>query len=160
MWIGKIFLSTSYILYLRSVQFSHSVMSDSLRPHESQHARPPCLSPTPGVHPNSCPSSRWRHPAISSSVAPFFLLPSSFPSIRAFSNEPATRIGGPSIGASASASVLPMGIQCWFPFGWTGWISLPSKGLSRVFSSTAIGKHPFFGTRPFYDPTPTSVRDY
>ena len=120
-----------------SVQFSCSVVSDSLQPHELQHTRPPCPSPTPGVHPNPCPSTRWCHPAISSSVIPFFC-PQSFPASGSFPMSQLFASGGQSIGVSASSSVLPMYIQDWFPLGWTGWISLQSKGLSRVFSNTTI----------------------
>ena len=127
------------------IQFSCSVVSNSLRPHESQHARPPCPSPTPGVHSNSCPSSRWCHPAISSSVVPFSSCPQSpsgsFPMSQLFT------WGGQSTGVSASASVLPMNTQDWSPFGWTGWISLQSKGLTRVFSNTTIQKHQFFSAQ-------------
>ena len=130
-----------------TVQFSHSVVSDSLRPHELQHARPPCPSPTPGVYPNSCASSRWCHPAISSSVVPFSSCLQSFPASGSFSMSQFLTSGGHSIGASASASVLPMNIQDWFPLGLTGLISLQSKGLSRVFSSTTIWKHQFFGAQ-------------
>ena len=123
-----------------SFPFSRSVGSDSLRPHGRQHVRPPCPSPTPGIYPNSCPSSRWCHPTISSSVIPFsFPASGSFPMSRLFAS------GGQRIGLLASASVLPM--QDWFPLEWTGWISLQSKGLSRVFSNTTVQKHPFFGTR-------------
>ena len=127
-----------------SVQFSHLVMSDSLRPHGLQHARPPCPSPTPGVYSNSCPSSQWCHPTISSSVIPFsscrqsFLASGSFPMSQSFAS------GGQSIGVSPSASVLAMNIQDWFPLGWTGLISLQSKGLSRVFSKNTVQKHQFF----------------
>ena len=110
-----------------SVQFSHSVVSNYLRPHESQHARPPCPSPTPGVHTNSCASSWWCHPAISSSVVPFFSCPQSFPASGFFPMSQFLTSGGQSIGVSASASVLPMNIQDWFPLGWTGWLSLQSK---------------------------------
>ena len=110
-----------------SVQFSCSVVSDSLWPHESQHARPPCPSPTPGVHSNSCPSSRWCHPSILSSVVPFSSCPQSFPASGSFQMSQLFTSGGQSIGVSASASVLPMNIQDWFPLGWTGWISLLSK---------------------------------
>ena len=126
-------------------QFSRSVVSDSLRPHESQHTRPPRPSPTPGVHSNSCPSSRWCHPAISSSIVPFFsclqslLASGSFPMNQLFAS------GGRSIGALAS--ILPMNTQDWYPLEWTGWISLQSKGLSRVFSNTAVQKHQFFGAQ-------------
>ena len=137
-----------YLFYfsgcLSSVQFSHSVVSDSLRPHELQHARPPCPSPTPGVYSNSCPSSQWCHPAISSSVIPFFSCPQSLPASRSFPMSQLFAWGGQSIGVSASASVLPMSTQNWSPLGWTGWISLQSKGLSRVFSNTTVQKHQFF----------------
>ena len=113
-----------------SVQFSHSVVSDSLRPHESQHARPPCPSPTPRVHPNSCPSSRWCHPATSSSVVPFSSCPQSLPASESFPMSQLSTWGGQSIGVSASASVLPKNTQDWSPLGWTDWISLQSKGTS------------------------------
>ena len=129
----------------RSVQFSRSVMSDSLRSHGLQHARPPCPSPTPGACSNSCPSGQWCHPTTSSSVIPFFSSPHSFPASGSFPKSQFFTSGGQSIGASASASVLPMNIQGWFPLGWTGWISLQSKGLSRVFSNTTVQKHQFFG---------------
>ena len=115
-----------------SVQFRYSVVSDSLRPHESQHTRLPCPSPTPGVDSNSCPSSWWCHPAISSSVVPFSSCPQSFPASGSFPISQLFAWGGQSIGVSASASVLPMNIQDWSPLGWTVWISLQSKGLSRV----------------------------
>ena len=127
-----------------SVQFSHSVVSDSLRPHEPQHARPPCPSPTPRVHPNSCPLSRWCHPTISSFVVPFSSWPQSFPTSGSFQMSQLFASGGQSIGVSASASVLPMNTQDWSPLGWTGWISLQSKGLSTVFSNTTVQKHQFF----------------
>ena len=127
-----------------SVQFSHSVMSNSLQPHESQHARPPCPSPTPRVHSDSRPSSWWCHPAISSSVVPFSSCPQSFPASESFPMSQLFTSGGQSIGISASASVLPMNTQNWSPLGWTGWISLQSKGLSRVFSNTTVQKHQFF----------------
>ena len=130
-----------------SVQFSRSVTSDSLRPHGLQHARPPCPSPTTRVYSNLCPSSRWCHPAISSSVIPFSSCPQSFPASGSFPVSQFFASGGQSIGVSASASVLPMNIQDWFPLGWTGWISLQSKGLSRVFSSTTVQKHQFFGAQ-------------
>ena len=115
-------------------------MSDSLRPHESQHARPPCPSPTPGVYPNSRPSSRWCHPVISFSVVPFSSCPQSLPASGSFPMSQLFTSGGQSTGVSASTSVLPMNIQDWSPLGWTGWISLQSKGLSRVFSSTTVQK--------------------
>ena len=131
-----------------SVQFSHSVVSNSLRPHESQHTRPPCPSPTPGVYPNSSPLSRWCHPAISSSVIPFSSCPQSFPASGSFQMSQLFASGGQSTGASASTSVLPMNTQDWSPLGWTRWISLQSKGLSRVFSNTTVQKHQFFGAQP------------
>ena len=131
-----------------SVQFTCSVVSDSLRPHESQHARPPCPSPTPGVHPNSCPLSWWCHPAISSSVVPFSSCPQSLPASGCFPMSQLFTWGGQSIGVSVSASVLPMNTQDWSPLGWTGWTSFQCKGLSRVFSNTTVQKHQFFGTQP------------
>ena len=130
-----------------SVQFGRSVMSDSLRPHEQQHTRPPCLSPPSGVNSNSCPSSRWCHPAISSSVIPFSSCPQSFPASGSFPMSQLFTSGGQSIGVSASTSVFPMSTQDWSPLGWTGWISLPSKGLSRVFSNTTVQKHQFFSAQ-------------
>ena len=120
---------------LSSVQFSHSVVSNSLQPHRPQHSRPPCPSPTPGVYSDSCPLSRWCHPTISSSVIPFSHL-QSFPASGSFQMSQFFASGGQSIGVSTSASVLPMNIQGRFSLGWTGWISLLSKGLSRVFSNT------------------------
>jgi len=134
-------------LQFSSVQFSCSVMSDSLRLHESQYARPPCPSPSPGVHSNSCPSSRWCHPAISSSVIPFSSCPQSLPASGSFPMSQPFAWGGQSIGVSASASVLPRNTQGWSPLEWTGWISLQSKGLSRVFSNTIVQKHQFFGAQ-------------
>ena len=130
-----------------SVQFSRSAVSDSLWPHESQHARAPCPSPTPGVHPNSSASSQWCHPAVSSSVIPFSSCPQSLPASGSFSLSQLFAWGGQSIGASASASVPPMNTQDWSPLGWTGWISLQSKGLARVFSSTKVQKHQFFSAQ-------------
>ena len=132
-----------------SVQFSRSVVSDSLRPHESQHARPPCPSPTPGVHPNSRASNRWCHPAISSSAVPFSSCPQSLPASESFPMSQLFAWGGQSIGVSVSASVLPMNTQDWSTLVWTGWISLQSKGLSRVFSNTTVQKHQFFGAQLF-----------
>ena len=129
-----------------SVQFNCSVMSNFLWPRGLQHARPPCPSPTPGVHPNSCPWSRWCHPAISPSVISFSSCPQSFPASGSFQMSQLFTSGGQSIGVSASASVLPMNTQDWSPLGWTGWISLQSKGLSRVFSNTTVQKHQFFST--------------
>ena len=130
-----------------SVQFSRPVMSDSLRPHELQHARPPSPSPTPGVHSNSCPSSRWCHPAISSSVFPFSSCPQSLPASESFPMSQLFVWGGQSTGVSALASVFPKKNQDWSPLEWTGWISLQSKGFSRVFSNTTVQKHQFFGTQ-------------
>ena len=125
-------LSTFTLLcnHHHSVQFSHSVMSDSLRPHEPQHARPPCPSPTPGAYPNSSLLSWWCYPTISSSVVPFSSSPQSFPASGSFQTSQLFVSGGQSIGVSATASVLPVNIQGWFPLGWTGFISLLSKGLS------------------------------
>ena len=128
-------------------QFSHSVVSNSLRPHESQHARLPYPSPTPGVYANPCPSSRWCHPTISSSVVPFSSCPQSFPASGSFQMSQLFTSGGQSLGVSASASVLLMNTQDWSPSEWTGWISLQSKGLSRVFSNTTVQKHQFFGAQ-------------
>ena len=130
-----------------SVQFRCSVVSNSLRPHELQHARPPCPSPTPRVYSDSCPSSRWCHPIISSSVIPFSSCLQSFPASGPFQLSQFFTSGGQIIGVSASASVLPMNIQDWFPLGWTGWISLQSKGLSKAFSNTTVQKHQFFSTQ-------------
>ena len=128
-------------------QFSCSVVSDSLRPHGLQHARPPCPSPTPRVYPNSCRSCSWCHPTISSSVIPFSSCLQSSPASGSFPMSQFFASGGQSIGVSASASVLSMNIQDWLPLGWTGWISLQSKGLSRVFSNTTVQKHQFFSAQ-------------
>ena len=122
-------------------------MSNSLRPHETQHARPPCSSPTPGVYPNSCPLSWWCHPTISSSVIPFSYCPQSLPASGSFPMSQLFPSDGQNIGVSASTSVLPMNTQGWFPLVWTGWISLQSKGLSRGFSNTTVQKHQFFGAQ-------------
>ena len=140
--------SLSYIssVQFSSIQFSRSVVSDSLRPHGLQHARPPCPSPTPRVYSNSRPLSQWCHPIISSSVIPFSSCPQSFPESGYFPMSQFFASGGQSIGASASTSVLPINIQHWFPLGWTGWISLQSKGLSRVFSNTTVQKRSAFFT--------------
>ena len=131
----------------KAPQFSLSVVSDFLWPHGLQYARPPCPSPTSGVYSNSCPLSRWCHPSISSSVIPFSSCPQSFPASGSFPMTQFFESGGQSIGVSASALVLPMNTQDWSPLGWTGWISLQSKGLSRVFSNTTVQKHQFFGTQ-------------
>ena len=135
-----------YLIY-GSVQFSHSVVSDSLRPHESQHARPPCPSPAPGICSNSRPPSRWCHPDISSSVVPFSFCPQSLPASESFPMSQLFTWGVQSIGVSAVASFLPKNTQDWSPLEWTGWISLQSKGLSRVFSNTTVQKHQFFGAQ-------------
>ena len=124
-------------------------MSDSLRPHESQHTRPPCPSPSPGVHSDSYPSSQWCHPAISSSVIPFSSCPQSLPASEFFPMSQFFTWGGQSTGISALASFLPKNTQGWSPLEWTGWISLQSKGLSRVFSNTTVQKHQFFGSQNF-----------
>ena len=128
------------------VQLSYSVMSDSLQPHGLLHARPPCPSLTPGVCSNSCPLSWWCHPTISSSIIPFFSHLQFFPASGSFQMSQLFASGGQSIGISASTSVLPMNLQDWSPLRWTGWISLQSNGLSRVFSNTTVQKHQFFGT--------------
>ena len=133
-------------LALSSVQFSRSVVSDSLWPHELQRARPPCPSPTPGVYPNSCSLSQWFHLTTSSSVIPFSSCLQSFPTSGSSQMSQLFTSGGQNIGGSASTSVLPMNTQDWFPSGWTGQISLQSKGLSRVFSNTTVQKHQFFST--------------
>ena len=130
---------------ISSVQFSHSVVSNTLQPHGLQHARPPCPSPTPRVYTNSCPLSRWCHPTISSSVIPFSSSLQSYRTSGSFQMNQLFASGGQSI--EASASVLPMNIQDWFPLGLSGWISLQSKGLSRVFSNTTVQKHQFFSTQ-------------
>ena len=130
-----------------SVQFSRSVVTDSLRPHESQHARPPCPSPTPGVHSDSRPSSQWCHSAISSAVIPFSSCPQSLPASESFPMSQLFAWGGQSTGVSALALFLPKKSQGWSS-EWTGWISLQSKGLSRVFSNTTVQKHQFFSAQP------------
>ena len=155
MWECK--LCPHSLLSQNSVQFGHSVVSDSLQPHGLQHARPPCPSPTPGAYSNSCPSSWWCHPPISSSVIPFSSCLQSFPALGSFQMSPFFTSGGQNIGVSASASVLPMNIQDWFPLGWTGWISLLSKGLSTVFSNTTVQKHQFFILSFLYSPTLTFI---
>ena len=145
---------------INSVQFSCSVMSDSLQPHGLQPARPPCPSPTPGVYSNSCPLSWWWYPNISSSVVPFSSRLQSFPASGSVPMSQLFTSGGQSIGVSALASVLPMNIQDWFPLGWTGWISLHSKGLSRVFSNTTVQSTNSLALRFLYNPTLTSICDY
>ena len=147
-------------LQFSSVQFTRSVVSNSSQPHESQHARPPCPSPTPGVNSNSCLSSQWCHPAISSSVIPSSSCPQSLPASGSFQMSQLFASDGQSIGVSASASVFSMNTQDWSPLGWTSWISLQSKGLSRVFSNTIVQKHQFFGTQLSSSPTLTSIHDH
>ena len=134
-------------LWITSVQFSNSVVSNSLWPHEPQHARPPCPLPAPGVHSNPCSLSRWCHPTISSSVVLFSSCPQSLPASGFFLMGQLFASGGQNIGVSSSPSVLPMNTQDWSPLGWTGWIILLSKGLSRVFSNTTVQKHQLFSTQ-------------
>ena len=137
------------IQLLISVQFSCSVMSNSLQPHKSQHTRPPCPSPTPGVHSDSfTQSSQWCHPAISSSVIPFSSCPQSLPASESFPMSQLFAWGGQSTRVAALASFLPKTSQGWSPLEWTGWISLQSKGFSRIFSNTTVQKHQFFGAQP------------
>ena len=139
--------ASSYVLLINeSVQFSRSVVSSSLRPHEPQHAKPPCSSPTPGVHPDSHPSSWWCHPAISSSVVPFSSCLQSFPASESFPMSQLFAWGGQSTGVLALASFLPKKSQGWSS-ECTGWISLQSKGLSRAFSNTTVQMHQFFGAQ-------------
>ena len=132
---------------ISSVQFSRSVVSDSLRPHEPQHARPPCPSPTPGVHPDSRPSSQWCHPAISSSVIHYSSCPQSLPASESFPMSQLFAWSGQSTGVSPLASFLPKSTQGRSPLEWTGWITLKSKGLSGVFSNTTVQKHQSFGAQ-------------
>ena len=132
---------------LTSVQFSCSVMSNSLQPRGLQHTRLPCPSATPRAYSNSCPLSRWCHPTISPSVVPFASCLQSFPASGSFQTSQLFTSGGQRTGVSALTSVLPMNIQDWSPLGWTGWISFQSKGLSRVFSNTTVQKHQFFGAQ-------------
>ena len=145
----QILYQLSHKVQFSSVQFSRLVVSDFLWPPESQHARLPCLSPTPGVHSDSRPSlSQWCHPAISSSVVPFSSCPQSLPASESFLMNQLFAGGGQSIGVSALTSFLPKNTQGWSPLQWTGWISLQSKGLSRVFSNTTVQKHQFFRVQP------------
>ena len=156
--LGRVWICSLQIQI--SVQFRRSVVSNSLWPHESQHTRPPCLSPTPGVYSNSCPSSRWCHPAISSSVVPFSSCPQSLPAAGSFPVSQLFTSGGQSIGVSASASVLPVNTLGWAPLGWTGWISLSPRD-SGVFSNTTVQKHQFFAVLSFlHSPTLTSIHDH
>ena len=146
-----IFMTTCKLIpslfVISSVQFGHLVMSDSLQPHGLQHTRFPCPSPTPRAYSNSCPSSQWCHPAISSSVVPFFSCLQSFPASGSLPMSHFFESGGQSIGASASVAVLPMNIHDSYLLGWTGLISLQSKGLSRAFCNTTVQKHQFFGAQ-------------
>ena len=142
-----IFLEFCCFFHDLTIQFSHSVMSDSLRPHGLKHTKIPCPSPDLGIYSNSCSLSQWCRPTISSSVNPNSSRLQSFPALGSFPMSQFFASGGQSIGVSASALVLPMNILDWFPLGWTGWISLQSKGLSRVFSNTTVQKHQFFDTQ-------------
>ena len=158
---------TLWVFYLNekfsSLQFSRSVVSDSLRPHELQHTRPPCPSPTPGAHSNWCPLSWWCHPAISSSVILFSSCPQSLPASEYFPVSQLFAWSSQSNGVSALASFLPKNTQDQSPLEWTGWISLQSKGLSRVFSNTTAQKNQFFGTQLASHPymtTLTSIHDH
>ena len=151
-WSWIMAVGWSYWWCLTSVQFSRSVMSNSLWPHELKHARPPCPSPTPRVYANSCPLSQWCYPTVSSSVIPFSSCPQSFPAsgssqMSQFASGGVWSLKLQNIGVSASTSVLPMNTQDWSPLGWTGWVCLQSKGLSRVFSNTTVQKHQFFSTQ-------------
>ena len=158
-YVSRLYLWSYSYCSISSVQFSCSVMSDSLWPHESQHARPPCPSPTPRVHSNLCPWNRWCHPAISSSVVPFSC-PQSLPASESFPMSQLFTWGGQSIGISALASVLPMNTQDWSPLEWTGWISLQSKGFSRVFSNTTIQNLQFFSAQLSSQSNSTSIHDH
>ena len=149
-----------WLLFHISLPFSNSVVSDSLQPHGLQHARPSCPSPTPGVHPNSCPMSHWCHSTISSSVIPFSSWPQSFPASGSFPMGQLFASGGQSIGVSASASVLPMNTQEWPSLEWTGWIPFQSKGLSRVFSNTTVQSINSSVLSFLHSPTLTSIHDY
>ena len=150
---------SKYILKLIS-QFSCSVMSDSLRPHESQYARPPCPSPTPGVYSNPCPLSRWCHPTISFSVIPFSSCPQSFPASGSFQMSQLFASGGQSIGVSASIAVLPMNTQDWSPLGWTGWISLQSRDSQESSPTPQFKSINSLLLSFLYSPTLTSIHDY
>ena len=145
---------------LGTIQFSRTVVSDSLRPHELQHTRPPCPSPIPGVHSNSRPLGRWCHPTISSSVVPFFSCPQSLPAWKSFPMSQLFAWDGQSTGVSALASFLPKKSQGWSPSEWTGWISLQSKGLSRVFSTPQFKSINSSMLSFLHSPTLTSIHDY
>ena len=158
LWYKKDLILFSSVQF-SSVQFSHSVVSNSLRPLELQHTRPPYPSPTPGVHSNSRPSSRWCHPAMSSSVVLFSSCPQSLPASESFPMSQLFAWGSQSTGASALASFLPKKSQGWSPLEWTGWIFLQPKGLSRVFSNTTVQKHQFFSAQLSSQSTLTSIHD-
>ena len=153
-------MTLCHIVYISSVQFSHPVVSYSLWPYGLQHARPPCPSQTPRVYSNSCPLSQWCHPAISSSVIPFSSCLQSFPASGSFLMCQFFTSGGQSIGVSASASVLSMNIQDWFLLEWTGYISLQSKGLWRIFPNTTVHHHQFFTLSFLHTPTLTLIHDH
>ena len=146
-WTDKEVVAHIHNEIFSSVQFNLSVVPNSLQPHEPQHTRLPCPPLIPRVYPNSCPLSRWRHPTISSSVIPFSSCPQSFPASGSFQMSQLSASGGQSIGVSASTSVPPVNTQDWSPLGWTCWITLQSKGVSRVFSNTAVQNHQFFGAQ-------------
>ena len=157
------FILKSYVLtsiQFSSVQFSHSLVPGSLPPHDLQYARPPCPSPTPGAYPNSCPLNPWCHPTISFPIVHFSSCPQSLPASGSFPMSQLFESDGQSIGVSASTSVLPMNTQDWSPWGLNGWISLQSKGLSRVFSNTTVQTHQLFSIHLFYNPTLTSIHDH
>ena len=153
------FLLFNMLSRFSSVQFSRSVVSNSLQPHGLQHARLPCSSPSPGACSNSCPLSQWCHPAISSSVVPFSSCLQSFPTSGFFPISQFFASDGQSIGVSASASVLPMNTQDWFLLGLTGRISLQFKGLSRVFSNTPVQKHQFLSAQLSFSQALTTIND-
>ena len=159
-YMKKIYPSSKLIVQVVPLQFSRSVMSDSLWPHGPQHTRPPCPSPTPRVHSNSCPLSRWGHPTISSSVIPFSSCLQSFPASGSFQMSQLFTSRGQSIGVPGSTSVLLVNIQDWSPLGWTGWISLQSKGLSRVFSNTKFKSIISLALSFLHSPTLTSIHDH
>ena len=167
-WISKTTLnkmsqSQKTIHYVVSFHFSSVQLLSHVQlfqPHKLQHTRPPCPLPTPWVHPNPCPLSWWCHPTISSSVVPFSSCPQSFPASGSFPMSQLFTSGGQSIGVSASTSVPPVNTQDWSPLGWINWISLQSKGLSRVFSNTTVQKHQFSALSFLYTPTLTSTHDY
>ena len=155
-WVRWYAIKKIFLLLL----LSHSVVSNSLQPHKLQHPRLPCPSPSPWTCSKSYPLSQWRHPTTSSSVVPFSSHFQSFPAWGSFPMSQFFTSGGQSVGALAAASVLPMNIQAWFPLGWTGWISLQFKGLSRVFSNTTVQKYQFFSAQLFHSPTLISIHDY